>query len=86
MPESRTRKSRKAYTPPATTAAAAARKRPPSPAWYGAAILVLFAIGIIWIVGYSLGPLPGQTALGGWNYAVALVVILAAVGMLTSWR
>jgi hypothetical protein len=84
VPESRRRKPKRAtYTPPPTKAA---RNRPPSPPWYGALIIVLFVLAVAWIVSYSMGPIPGQTTLGGWNYLVALVLAVGAVGMLTSWR
>ncbi|HVU72484.1 MAG TPA: cell division protein CrgA [Mycobacteriales bacterium] len=84
MPESKKRKPKRAtYTPPPTKAA---RNRPPSPPWYGALILVLFLFAVVWIVGYTIGPLPGQTALGGWNYLIAIGAAIGAVGMLTSWR
>jgi hypothetical protein len=84
VPESKRRKNTKpAYTPPPTTAA---RNRPPSPPWYGAVILVLFLLAVAWIVAYTLGPVPGQGALGGWNYVVALGLVGGAMTMLTNWR
>jgi hypothetical protein len=84
VPESKKRKDTKpAYIPPPTTAA---RNRPPSPPWYGAVILVLFLVAVAWIVAYTLGPAPGQTSLGGWNYVVALGLVGTAMTMLTNWR
>jgi hypothetical protein len=84
VPESKKRKpKRKTYTPPPTQAA---RNRPPSPPWYGAVIIVLFLLAIVWIIGYTIGPIPGQTTLGGWNYLIAIGLAVTAVGMLTSWR
>ena len=85
MPESKKRKPKggKTYTPPPTKAA---HNRPPSPPWYGALILVMFLLAVAWIIGYTIGPLPGQTSLGGWNYLIAIGLAVGAVGMLTNWR
>jgi hypothetical protein len=84
VPESKRRRNTKAaYTPPPTKAA---HNRPPSPPWYGALMVILFLVGVAWIVAYTLGPAPGQTALGGWNYAVALGFWVVPIGMMTNWR
>lgn len=84
MPESRTRKTRKpAYTPPPSTAP---RNLPPSAPWVGWAIVVLFLLAIAWIVTFTLGPVPGQAALGGWNYLVAIGLAIGGVVLLTRWR
>jgi hypothetical protein len=42
----------------------------PSPPWFGAVILGCLALATVWILTYTLSPLPGQHALGGWNYAI----------------
>ena len=84
MPESKVRKTTKpAYTPAQTKSA---KNLPPSPAWVGATILVLFAVAIIWLIGYTLGPIPGQSTLGSWNYVIVVVAFLGGVGLLTRWR
>jgi hypothetical protein len=84
VPESRPRKTTKAaYTPPPTKAA---KNIGPSPVWVPVTFMVLFAVAIVWLIGYSLGPMPGQGALGGWNYAIVVVAFLGAVSLLTRWR
>lgn len=84
MPESKVRKTTKpAYTP---TQAKSAKNLPPSPTWVGATILGLFAVAIVWLTGYTLGPIPGQSALGSWNYLIVVAAFLGAVGLLTRWR
>ena len=84
VPESKTRKTTKStYTPPQATSA---KNLPPSPPWVGATILVLFAVAIVWLIGYTLGPIPGQGALGSWNYVVVIGAFLGAVALLTRWR
>ena len=84
MPESKVRrKTKPAYTTPPTTAA---RNLPPSPPWFGWVIVVLLLAAVVWIVSYTLGPLPLQDDLGGWNYLIAIGLAVGGVGMLTRWR
>lgn len=84
MPESRVRKSTKpAYTPTQTRSA---KNLPPSPRWVGATILACFVVAVVWLIGYTLGPIPGQSALGSWNYLVVVAAFLVGVGLLTRWR
>ncbi len=84
MPVSKVRKDRKpAYTAPPTRSAA---NLPPSPRWVGWVIVVLLLLAVAWIVAYTLGPAPLQTALGSWNYVVAIVLAVGGVVMLTRWR
>jgi hypothetical protein len=84
VPESKVRrKTKPAYTPPPTTAA---RNLPPSPPWVGWTIVVLLLLAIVWIVSYTLGPAPFQGRLGNWNFAIAIGLAIAGVGMLTRWR
>ena len=84
MPESRTRK-RAAYTAPRTSTSA--KKRPPSPPWVGFSILVLFVIGVVYLVLYYVtgGGVLGQQHLGGWNILIGFGFIVAGFGMLTQW-
>ncbi len=85
MPESRGRK-----RPPTATrspSAPVSKKRPPSPPWVGASILVLFGIGIVYLVLYYItgGGILGQQHLGGWNILVGFGFIIAGFAMLTQW-
>jgi hypothetical protein len=84
VPESRKRKKKKSSSTAAATTVT--RKKGPSPAWYGWLTLALLMLAVLWLVSYTLGPIPGQATLGGWNYAVAVVLLLGGVGMLTNWR
>jgi hypothetical protein len=82
VPESKRRKSTKpVYTPPPVS-----RAKAPSPPWYGALMGVFGLIAVTWLVVYTLGPAPGQAALGGWNYAIALGLVLVVMIMITNWR
>lgn len=84
MPVSKVRRSRRPTSPPPAPGRAAVR--PPSPPWYGVLIVVLLLLAVAWIVGYTLGPVPGQTALGGWNYVIAVGLAVTGVVLLTRWR
>ncbi len=84
VPESRKRKKKKSSS--GSPGATVSKRKGPSPAWYGWVTVVLLLLAVVWLISYTLGPVPGQSALGGWNYAVALVLLLGGVGMLTNWR
>ena len=85
MPESRKRKGA-IYTPP-PVGPTSAKKRPPSPPWVGASILVLFAIGVAYLLCYyiSNGSIPIES-LQGWNIFVGFSFIVAGFCGLTQWR
>ncbi|HEV7209248.1 MAG TPA: cell division protein CrgA [Mycobacteriales bacterium] len=84
MPESRKRK-RHAYTPPPV--ATSVRKQLPSPPWVGATILVLFAVGVLYLIVYYVSNASYPiSAFGGWNIFVGFGFIVAGFGLLTQWR
>lgn len=88
MPESRGRKRPTTATRPARSSSVElAKKRPPSPPWVGISILVLFGIGIAYLVVYYVtgGGVLGQQDLGGWNILIGFGFIVAGFGMLTQW-
>ena len=58
----------------------------PSPPWFGAVILGCLTLATVWILTYTLSPLPGQHALGGWNYAIAGVLLSLFVGLSMRWH
>lgn len=58
----------------------------PSPPWFGAVILGCLALATAWILTYTLSPLPGQHALGGWNYAIVGVFIGLFIGLSMLWH
>lgn len=60
--------------------------RRPSPPWYGGAAALMFFGSFGWVTAYALGPLPGQGALGAWNYAVTGALFAASVVMMRFWR
>lgn len=85
MPKSRVRKKKTAaYTPPPI---AAAKKKPPSPRWFGAIVLGLMLIGVIWLVIFYVtqGELPVQS-LNSWNVLVGFAFIAGGFGLATQWR
>lgn len=87
MPTSRVRrKAKPGYTPP--TGAVKPKPRGSSPPWYTAIMLVLFLIGIVWLVLYysTSGGIPGQSALGGWNVLVGFGIICVGFALATRWR
>ena len=58
----------------------------PSKPWFGALILGCLAAATVWVLTYTLAPLPGQAALGGWNYAIVGVLLMFFVGLSMEWR
>ena len=87
MPESKGRKKKKPqerYTPPPTKS----QKNMVSPPWVGPTILVLFGIGVAWLVVYYVtnGGIVGQEKLGAWNVPVGFGFILGGFGLATQWR
>ncbi len=83
MPKSRVRK-KTAYTPPPTRSP---RKMHSAP-WLAPLMLVLFAVGITWlVVAYVTNDsLPGMSALGNWNLAVGFGFIVGGLVLATRWR
>jgi Na+/proline symporter len=58
----------------------------PSPPWFGAVILGCLTVATVWILTYTLSPLPGQHALGGWNYAIVGVFLSLFIGLSMAWH
>jgi len=58
----------------------------PSPPWFGAVILGCLALAAVWILTYTLSPLPGQHALGGWNYAIVGILLGLFIGLSMRWH
>jgi hypothetical protein len=58
---------------------------PPSPPAYGALIAGLILAAIAVLLTYTLSPLPGQLALGGWNYVLAAGLVLSAIVLARFW-
>lgn len=83
MPESKRRR-RPAPTPAAVRVQ---KKKGPSPAWLAPLMLVLFGVGILWIVVFYLSnqDLP-ISALHGWNSVVGFGFIIAGFMLSTQWR
>ena len=85
MPESRRRKkpttlSQTAPTPP--------KRKGPSPRWLAPLMLVLFGLGILWLVVYYLseGDMPVAGDLGAWNLLVGFGFIILGFILSTQWR
>jgi hypothetical protein len=83
VPESKRRK-KKSSSP--TAVRPTPKKKGPSPAWYGAVTLVVLLLAVVWLIAYTMGPIPGQSALGSWNYAIAFGLLIGGVALLTNWR
>ncbi len=58
----------------------------PSPPWFGAVILGCLVVAAAWILTYTLAPIPGQHALGGWNYAIVGVLLNLFIGLSMLWH
>ena len=85
MPESRKRKKR--VYPPATETGTRTKKGP-SPVWLVPLMLVLFAIGLVWLVVFYIteGDMPFVGDLGNGNLAVGFGFIVLGFGVATQWR
>jgi hypothetical protein len=88
VPESKKRK-KPAYTPPPTTGGT--KKRGPSPRWLAPLMLVLFGIGVLWLVVFYLteqrmGGIPIAEDLGSGNLLVGFGFIIAGFALSTQWR
>lgn len=83
MPRSRIRR-KAAYSPPPTRSPA----NMPSPRWVAPTMVVLFTLGLAWLVVYYLAgsDVPGMSALGNWNLLVAGALVIAGFVVSTRWR
>ena len=85
MPVSRKRK-KTAYTPPTSSTGPA--KKGPSPRWLAPLMLVLFGIGVLWLVVFYItqGEMPLVADLGNANLLVGFGFIIAGFALSTQWR
>ncbi len=85
MPVSRKRK--KPASSPATTATGPTKKGP-SPRWLAPLMLVLFGIGVLWLVVFYItqGDMPLAGGLGNANLLMGVGFIIAGFGLSTQWR
>ena len=92
MPESKKRKQpERSARPSGGAAAVPVRKKGPSPRWLAPLMLVLFGIGVLWLVVFyitqaRMGGLPGVSEIGNWNLLVGFGFILAGFALSTQWR
>lgn len=90
MPESKKRKKKStASSTPAATRTP--KKKGPSPRWLAPLMLVLFLIGIGWLVTFYVTSstddgMPLLDSLGNGNLLVGFGFILAGFGLSTQWR
>lgn len=61
-------------------------KAKPSPPWFGGLILACAILATAWILTYTLAPLPGQNALGGWNYVAVGVLLTLFIELSREWH
>jgi Cell division protein CrgA len=87
VPKSRVRRKSSAAAT-GSTGVRPTRKRGSSPPWFGAAIVAMFGLGVLWLVLYytTSGGVVGQRDLGGWNILVGFGFICAGFGLATQWR
>jgi hypothetical protein len=85
VPVSRRRKKPTELSRPAT---APGGKKGPSPRWLAPLMLVLFGLGILWLVVYYLseGDMPVAGELGAWNLLIGFGFIIAGFVLSTQWR
>jgi hypothetical protein len=85
VPESKKRK--KAPSAPSPTSSGP-RKKGPSPVWLAPLMLVLFGIGILWLVTFYIteGDMPLVSGLSNWNLIVGFGFIVAGFALSTQWR
>ena len=92
MPESKKRKQPERSARTSSGAAAVpVRKKGPSPRWLAPLMLVLFGIGVLWLVVFyitqaRMGGLPGVSEIGNWNLLVGFGFIIAGFALSTQWR
>jgi alkane 1-monooxygenase len=60
-------------------------RAPSSPFRGGLSLSMIFA-SFAWILAYVWGPLPGQEALGGWNYVIPAILFVAPTAVMRTWR
>jgi hypothetical protein len=60
--------------------------RPPSKPWVGGVILTCLTLAAVWVLTYTLAPLPGQRALGGWNYVAVGALLTAFISLSRAWH
>jgi len=60
--------------------------REPSRPWFGGLILTCLALAALWVLTYTLAPLPGQRSLGGWNYVAVGALLTAFIWLSKTWR
>ncbi len=89
MPESKKRK--KSGSPATTGTARPTKKKGPSPVWLAPTMLVLFGIGVLWLVVFyvtanNTGGMPLTGGLGNGNLAIGFGFIVAGFALSTQWR
>ena len=91
MPESKKRKQPDRTPRSTSTTPTVPKKKGPSPRWLAPLMLVLFGIGILWLVVFyitqgQMGGLPVVSELDNANLLVGFGFIIAGFGLSTQWR
>lgn len=94
MPESKVRKTAaekkrvKDESELAEKRAEKARRAPQSRNWVPAVFVPLFLLGVLWMVVYNLaGNMIGfMGAIGDWNVAIGIGLIIASFSFMTLWK
>jgi NAD/NADP transhydrogenase beta subunit len=71
-----------------STTATTRKKKGPSPVWLAPLMLLLFAVGILWLVVFYLanGDMPVLPSLGNGHLLVGFGFIVAGFVLSTQWR
>jgi hypothetical protein len=79
---------RKKASRPTTTSTGGPVKKGPSPRWLAPLMLVLFGIGVLWLVTFYVtqGEMPVGSGLGNANLLVGFGFIIAGFAVSTQWR
>ena len=91
VPESKKRKQPDRTSRASGATRATPARKGPSPRWLAPLMLVLFGLGILWLVVFYLtqggmGGLPGVSEIDNWNLLVGFGFIIAGFALSTQWR
>ena len=90
MPESKKRKKDGGSRPVGASPSAAptVKKKGPSPVWLAPLMLILFGVGILWLVVFYLsnGDMPVLETLGNGHLLVGFGFIVLGFALSTQWR
>lgn len=83
MPKSRVRKKDDFTPPPSRDSDSGVTGR-----WVVPTMVTLLLLGLVWIILYYIteAALPGMDALGGWNLAIGMALVIGGFLTATKWK